>query len=163
MPSGVDSLSAISCASITACWATGASTAFGYIVASPPPTPQGYWILSSNGSVFGFNAPYYGSAFGLLGTSPAVSMVASPNGKGYWILSSNGSVFGFGNVVYYGSPIDIGVTAFDMDSIASSPDGNGYWILAADGDVWGFGDSQYLGDLSNAHLPFSVVDIVSDN
>ena len=163
MPSGVDSLSAVSCASITACWATGASTEFGYIVASPPPTSLGYWILSSNGSVFGFgNAPYYGSAFGLLGTSSAVSMVSSPEGKGYWILSSNGSVFGFGEVVYYGSPIDIGVTAFDICSIAPSPDGNGYWILAADGGVWGFGDSQYLGDLSNAHLPFWVVDIVSN-
>ncbi|MCL6095203.1 MAG: hypothetical protein M1519_05145, partial [Actinobacteria bacterium] len=86
----------------------------------------------------------------------------SPEGKGYWILSSNGSVFGFGEVVYYGSPIDIGVTAFDICSIAPSPDGNGYWILAADGGVWGFGDSQYLGDLSNAHLPFWVVDIVSN-
>ncbi len=112
------------------------------VVDSPSGGIGGYWILSSNGSVFGFgDAPYYGSAFGILGTSTAVSIAPAFGGKGYWILSSNGSVFGFGDAPYYGSAFNVMNTgamgaaqAVDMATTST----NGYWIAASDGTVFGF-------------------------
>ncbi|HEX8008814.1 MAG TPA: polysaccharide deacetylase family protein, partial [Trebonia sp.] len=55
-------------------------------------TGLGYQILTSNGGVRNFGAPWYGSAAGTLGNAHAVGLAAAPATGGYWILKSNGGV-----------------------------------------------------------------------
>ena len=76
-------------------------------VAGPPPVTAvgiatdpatgGYWLLTSNGGVFNFNAPWYGSpkAAGTAGGVAVTGIAAGPNGKGYVISRANGGVFTF--------------------------------------------------------------------
>ena len=64
------------------------------------PTTGGYWVLSSNGAVAGFNAPSYGQTLvpsGGWGQHPAaVAIAAGPTGMGYYVLRANGAVYGYG-------------------------------------------------------------------
>ncbi|MGH2703956.1 MAG: NHL repeat-containing protein, partial [Actinomycetota bacterium] len=49
-----------------------------------PPT-AGYWLVASDGGVFGFgDAGFLGSTGGLNLAAPIVGMAASPSGNGYW-------------------------------------------------------------------------------
>ena len=51
------------------------------------PVTGGYWILTSNGGVHNYGAPFYGSARGTLPAAvTAVGLAANPATGGYWIL-----------------------------------------------------------------------------
>ncbi|HEX5925139.1 MAG TPA: hypothetical protein VFY45_15005, partial [Baekduia sp.] len=52
------------------------------------PDGSGYWLVASDGGVFAFDAPFYGSAGALRLTDPVVGMAASPNGQGYWLAAA---------------------------------------------------------------------------
>ena len=63
----------------------------------------GYHVLTSNGGVHNFGAPWYGSATGTLPEGQtAVGLAADPATGGYWILKSNGGVANY-NAPWYGS------------------------------------------------------------
>jgi peptidoglycan/xylan/chitin deacetylase (PgdA/CDA1 family) len=62
----------------------------------------GYHELTSNGAVYSFGVPGYGSAAGTLGTLRAVGIAVDPKTGGYWILKSNGGVANY-NAPWYGS------------------------------------------------------------
>ncbi len=52
----------------------------------------GYWILTSDGGVHNYGAPWYGSARGNLPAGvTAVGLAANPATGGYWILTSDGA------------------------------------------------------------------------
>ncbi|MCL4313040.1 MAG: hypothetical protein M1131_02740 [Actinobacteria bacterium] len=107
--------------------------------------PSAYWTAATNGSVSNFgNASYFGSAYGLTGGSPVVSMAATPNGQGYWLTTANGSVFGFGNASYFGSAYGL-TGGSPVVSMAATPNGQGYWLTTANGSVFGFGNASYFG------------------
>ena len=117
--------------------------------------PSAYWTAATNGSVSNFgNASYFGSAYGLTGGSPVVSMAATPNGQGYWLTTANGSVFGFGNASYFGSAYGSLLPGNTVVSLAPAPGGDGYWIAGSEGQVFAFGDAQFSG---------ATLDIPSDN
>jgi len=113
-------------------------------------TGNGYQVLTSNGGVHNFGAPWYGSAAGTLGNATAVALAVDPDTGGYWLLKSNGGVGSY-NAPWYGSlagklPAGVKVTA-----IAASR--GGYLILTSDGAVYGFGAPTFgsaKGTLGNA-------------
>lgn len=113
----------------------------------PSPTGQGYWILTQNGTVYGFGDA---TNFGSVGSSiTAVAMAANPSGTGVWVLSSTGTVYALGQAVNLGSA-PVGTVA---KAIATTADGNGYWILAKNGTVYPFGDAANLGSVSLTSTP----------
>ncbi len=128
----------------------GDLTTLGQTITSPAiqliPTPdyQGYWILTQNGTVYGFGDA---TNFGSVGASiTAVGMAVTPTGNGAFVLSSTGQVYTLGQAVNYGSaPAGTQATA-----IAATANGYGYWILGSDGTVYPFGDAANLGPASVA-------------
>ena len=67
------------------------------------PSGLGYWLVASDGGVFGFgDAQYFGSTGGIRLNQPVVGMAATPSGLGYWLIASDGGIFAFADAHYYG-------------------------------------------------------------
>ena len=62
----------------------------------------GYWEVASDGGIFSFNAPFYGSMGGQPLNKPIVGIAADPATGGYWEVASDGGIFSF-NAPFYGS------------------------------------------------------------
>ena len=128
----------------------GDLTTLGQTITSPAiqliPTPdyQGYWILTQNGTVYGFGDA---TNFGPVGANiTAVGMAVTPTGNGAFVVSNTGQVYTLGQAVNYGNaPAGVEATA-----IAATSNGQGYWILASNGAVYPFGDAANLGSASVA-------------
>jgi hypothetical protein len=57
---------------------------------------DGYWLVASDGGIFSFNAPFFGSMGGTHLNMPMVGMAEDPYvGTGYWTVASDGGVFSF--------------------------------------------------------------------
>jgi hypothetical protein len=68
------------------------------------PDGSGYWLVASDGGIFGFgDAGFFGSAGSLHLNRPIVGMAATPDGRGYWLVASDGGIFGFGDAGFFGS------------------------------------------------------------
>jgi hypothetical protein len=104
----------------------------------------GYWILSSDGAVKSFHAPFHGSLRGHLGGARPVALAGSNTG-GYQVLTSNGAVHAFGQIRRYGS--DAGKLPARVSAVALARDRktSGYWILRSDGGVDAFHAPSYGG------------------
>ena len=63
------------------------------------PGGVGYWLLASDGGVFSFHVPFYGSVpgTGLCAVPFSKQIRSSSTGHGYWLLATNGQVFHFGD------------------------------------------------------------------
>ena len=125
---------------------------------SPPaPASAGYWLVVSDGGVFGFgDATFSGSTGGIRLNHPVVALTPTPTGRGYWLVASDGGVFSFGDASYHGST---GGTALNhpVTAAAGTRRGSGYWLAASDGGVFTFGDGAYDGSLGAAPLAAPVV------
>ena len=99
-------------------------------------TGNGYQVLTSNGGVHNFGAPWYGSANGTLGSLKAVGLAVDPDTGGYWILKSNGGVGSY-HAPWHGSLAGKLGAGVKVTAIAASR--GGYLILTSDGAVHGFG------------------------
>jgi len=62
----------------------------------------GYWEVASDGGVFAFRAPYYGSMGGQALSAPVVGMAVDPLTGGYWEVAKDGGVFTF-HAPFFGS------------------------------------------------------------
>jgi hypothetical protein len=60
----------------------------------------GYWLATSAGNVYQFNAPFYGSKAGRKLPSPVAGIAA--DGAGYLLVTKAGNVYPF-NTAFYGS------------------------------------------------------------
>ncbi len=85
------------------------------------PATGGYWTVASDGGVFAFDAPFYGSMGAVKLNKPVVSIVATPDGRGYWLFASDGGVFAFGDAGFAGSLGKIALAAPIVG--ATAPDG----------------------------------------
>lgn len=103
----------------------------------------GYWVVGTDGGVFAFGVPYYGSRGGDTDNAPMAAIVADPLGHGYWLAAEDGGVFAFGQVGFYGTPI--GIVTGIVTGMAAHPDGRGYWITDIHGAVYAYGSAQYHG------------------
>ena len=68
------------------------------------PSGKGYWLVARGRRGFSFGgATFYGSANGG-SSSPAVSLMVTPDAGGYWVVRANGTVTGLGDAGSQGSP-----------------------------------------------------------
>ena len=83
----------------------GAPTSIAAPVTSAVRTPDGsgYWILTSDGSVFPFGDALTHGEVSVGGSNPANAIFATSDGGGYWIGTANGSVFSYGDAPNDGS------------------------------------------------------------
>jgi len=137
--------------------------------ASPRLFQAGYRLVSGDGGVFAFSAPYAGSAAAdptacppnvttrMMPFGTCWSMAATPSDQGYWILNAyTGAITPYGDAVSYGDRTASNTGGADLwpTSVALAPtaDGKGYWILNAGlsglGTVQAFGDATFYGDQS---------------
>ena len=121
----------------------------------------GYWLVATDGGVFGFNAPFKGSTGSIALNKPIVSMVAARDDSGYWLVASDGGVFAF-NVPFLGSTGSIKLNK-PVVGMALDRATGGYWLVATDGGVFAFG-VPFFGSTGSMVLNKPVISIapVSD-
>ena len=127
-----------------------------------PTSPNGYRMTASDGGVFSFNAPFYGSMGGKALNRPIVGISAyvkySSAGKpvscGYWLVASDGGVFSF-NAPFHGS---MGGKALNRPIVgmATDPKTGGYWLVASDGGVFSF-NAPFYGSMGGKALNKPIV------
>ncbi len=123
-------------------------------------TSQGYWEVASDGGVFSFNVPFYGSMTKSQLNAPIVGIAATPDAKGYWEVGADGGIFSYGDASFYGSMGGKQLNA-PIVGIAATPDGAGYWEVASDGGVFSFGDANFYGSMGGKHLNAPIVGIAA--
>jgi len=118
--------------------------------------PGGYYLVASDGGIFAYQAPFYGSMGGLPLNQPMVGMAINGSGNGYWTVASDGGIFSFGNSPFFGSmgghPLNKPIVG-----MAATPTGQGYWMVASDGGIFAFGDAPFYGSMGNQVLNKPVV------
>jgi hypothetical protein len=115
------------------------------VVAAAANHTDGYWLVSSNGTVYPFgDASSYGSMAGAPPKEPIVGMASTPSGHGYWLVDADGRVYSFGDASFHGSMAGVSLTQPTV-GMASTPSGHGYWLVDADGRVYSFGDAPVFG------------------
>ena len=62
----------------------------------------GYWLVATDGGIFAYNAPFYGSTGSLTLNRPVVGLAESNGGSGYWLVASDGGIFAY-NAPFWGS------------------------------------------------------------
>jgi hypothetical protein len=67
------------------------------------PATNGYWLVASDGGIFSFAAPFYGSTGNIRLNDPITGMEASAAGNGYRFAATDGGIFSFGSAVFRGS------------------------------------------------------------
>jgi len=124
-----------------------ANTPIGVSVLGSPAATPGYWLTASDGGVFSFNRPFYGSTGSLHLNQPIVAMAATHDDGGYWLAAADGGIFAFGDARFAGSlPYEGKHTAKVVD-IVGDPANFGYLLIESDGTVWDFGGVPSFGDL----------------
>ena len=118
---------------------------------------EGYWIVASDGGVFAFDAPFHGSAVGLI-DSPAVEIEPTPTGGGYWIVTSTGKVVPFGDAKFHGDMAGKGLNQ-PIIGMTVTTTGLGYWLVGQDGGIFSFGDAQFFGSTGDMKLNAPVIDL----
>ena len=141
-------------------WARSSSTSPWSGIAADPAT-GGYWTVASDGGVFAFDAPFYGSMGAVKLNKPVVAMVATPDGHGYWLFASDGGVFAFGDAGYSGSLGNIALAAADRGR--GRPRRRRVLDAGADGGVFAFGDAGYFGSLGGHALRHPLVGIAASD
>ena len=123
-------------------------------------TESGYWMLSTDGHVYGFGGGVTMGETVLPGSTSRVDIEPTPSGHGYWILSQYGSVYNFGDAAYLGTgdSLPLGESYVSM---SATPDGQGYWLFTNKGRVIRKGSAQFYGDMSAVPLNGPVLDSVA--
>jgi hypothetical protein len=147
----IDSIRIITAASPS----TSSGTTGGGGVGSGPDS-QGYTEVASDGGLFTFGSPFYGSMGGQPLNKPMVGGAQVTGAPGYWTVASDGGVFSFGDAGFYGSTGAIHLNA-PIVGMASTPDGLGYWLVASDGGIFAFGDAGYYGSRGGRKLNQPIV------
>ncbi len=103
---------------------------------------NGYWLVASDGGIFAFHAPFYGSTGAIHLNQPITGMAAAPTGSGYTMVAADGGLFRFGaNSPFYGSAVNACPGAPAV-AVAMSPGARGYWIAFADARTYAFSPSS---------------------
>ena len=142
--------------------APGASTYFSLedsLASNQVSVQFGYWVAASDGGIFAYDAPFFGSMGGKFLVQPIVGIAADPRTGGYWEVASDGGLFAF-NAPFFGSmggkPLNAPVVG-----MVATPDGLGYWEVASDGGIFNFGDAKLYGSMGGKPLNKPVVGIAT--
>ena len=121
----------------------------------------GYWEVASDGGIFNYGTPFFGSQGGKHLNAPVVGIAGDPATGGYWEVAADGGVFGF-NAPYLGGrggqPLNAPIVG-----MAATKDGGGYWLVAKDGGIFNYGDAAFAGSMGGKHLNSPVVGIAADS
>ena len=128
-------------------------------VAVAVPTTNGYSEVASDGGVFSFHAPFYGSLGGVHLAAPIVGMAVDPATGGYWLVGTDGGVFSF-HAPFYGSLGGVHLAA-PIVGMAVDPATGGYWLVGADGGMFSF-HAPFHGSLGGVHLAAPIVGMAVD-
>ncbi len=121
-------------------------------VAAPAPGSGGYWLVASDGGIFSYGRPFYGS---LTGTGTTAAMAATPGGTGYQLVSPAGSVVGFGRrKACSGS---IAAPSHPIVGMTAVPGGGGCWAVASDGGIFSYGSVPFYGSAGGLALDQPIV------
>ena len=138
--------------------ATTASITVTVTGGTPGPTPpsySGYYEVASDGGIFAFDAPFFGSMGGKPLNEPIVGMASTPGGNGYWMVASDGGIFAFGSAKFHGSmggkPLNEPIVGMTVD-----PATGGYWMVASDGGIFAF-DVPFHGSMGGKPLNKPIV------
>ncbi len=63
---------------------------------------SGYWLVASDGGIFAYNAPFFGSTGSITLNKPVVGMAVDSATGGYWLIASDGGIFAY-NAPFFGS------------------------------------------------------------
>jgi len=130
----------------------GENIATGAVVGGAPAGTNGYWMVTSNGTVYDFGSAHsFGNVTNLSGK--VIGMASTPDGGGYWIATNTGNIYAFGNAADYVGVSKYGITGLSgshplnapIVGIAALPNGNGLYLVAADGGVFNFGAAGLYG------------------
>ncbi len=123
------------------------------------PATRGYWLVASDGGIFSFNAPFFGSTGAIRLNKPIVGMAPTENGGGYWLVASDGGVFTFGNAPFFGSTGNL-VLNKPVVGIGPDQDTGGYWLVASDGGIFSF-NAPFFGSTGAIRLNKPVVGMIA--
>jgi hypothetical protein len=151
-------LSAVSCTGPVGCTAVGSGDGSAQTLVFAT-VATGYREVASDGGLFSFGAPFYGSMGGQHLNLPIVGMAIDPVTGGYWEVAADGGLFSFG-APFYGSMGGQHLNA-PIVGIAADPVTGGYWEVAADGGIFGF-DAPFYGSMGGQHLNAPIVGIAMD-
>jgi hypothetical protein len=122
------------------------------------PKRSGYWMLSADGTVFGFgDAAFLGRANA---PTESVDIEPTPSGAGYWILDGSGEVTRYGDAAHFGNG-PVLPAGERYVSMSATPAGDGIWLFTSRGRVFTLGAAPALGDMAAVPLNGSVLDSVS--
>ena len=125
--------------------------------AAPAGSDQGYWVVSSSGSVYPFGqAADYGSMAGHPLAAPVIGMAPTSDSKGYWLVAGDGGIFNFGDARFHGSTGNLHLVK-PVIGLAPTTDSGGYWLVASDGGIFNFGDARFYGSTGGIRLAKPVV------
>jgi subtilisin family serine protease len=106
----------------------------------------GYWMVGSDGGVFSFGAPFFGSTGAIRLNQPIVGMASTPSHQGYWLVAGDGGIFSFGDARFFGSTGAIRLNQ-PIVGMAATATGRGYYLVARDGGIFTFGDARFSGSM----------------
>ena len=151
----------VTCTATTQCIAVGGFEGTGSaqtLIESAPVVASGSYEVASDGGLFAFNAPFYGSMGGKPLNKPIVGMAFDPATGGYWEVASDGGIFSF-NAPFYGSmggkPLNKPIVGMAYD-----PATGGYWEVASDGGIFSF-NAPFHGSMGGTRLVQPVVGIAA--
>jgi hypothetical protein len=161
-PTLQNDLAGVTCSAGTQCIAMGDATTAGgqspTLILATPVLASGSYEVASDGGLFAYHAPFYGSMGGKPLNKPIVGMAYDPATGGYWEVASDGGIFAF-NAPFYGSmggkPLNKPIVGMAYD-----PATGGYWEVASDGGIFAF-NATFHGSMGGTPLVQPVVGIAA--
>jgi len=119
----------------------------------------GYQEVASDGGLFAFSTPFYGSMGGQPLVKPVVGMAVLPDNGGYYQVASDGGIFAFG-APFFGSmggqPLNKPIVGIAFDTLTG-----GYYEVASDGGIFAF-NAPFFGSMGGQPLNKPIVGIAFD-
>ncbi len=123
------------------------------------PNLTGYQEVASDGGLFAFNTPFYGSMGGMHLNAPIVGMAVKPDDGGYYEVASDGGLFAF-HAPFQGSmggkPLNKPIVGIAFDTLTG-----GYYEVASDGGLFAF-NAPFYGSMGGKPLNKPIVGIAFD-
>ncbi len=132
---------------------------------APSPGGRGYWVVSSNGAIWGF-----GTAKRLIPLnlpllvrsdhSHITAIESAKVGMGFYVVLADGQVLSFGSAVNYGS-LSNKNSRNPVVALVVAPGGKGYWLLTKEGQLTPFGSAANLTFAGGLQLNNGVIGAIA--
>jgi len=153
----LNDLYGVTCGTGSQCVAVGSSgqaASLQTLVESAHVLASGYYEVASDGGLFAYHVPFYGSTGGMHINQPVVGMATDPATGGYWEVASDGGLFAY-NAPFYGSTGGMHINS-PVVGMAYDPATGGYWEVASDGGLFAY-NAPFLGSTGGMHINQPVV------